>query len=80
MEGAFMKKRYVAGMLIALVALVSSAVILVLSNDIPVNSTSLRYTYSIVNMYPHDRNAFTQGLVFENGFLYESTGLKASFS
>jgi glutamine cyclotransferase len=26
-------------------------------------------------VYPHDRNAFTQGLVFENDFLYEGTGL-----
>ena len=24
--------------------------------------------------YPHDKNAFTQGLTFENGFLYESIG------
>ena len=34
------------------------------------------YTYSVVNTYPHDRNAFTQGLVFENGILYEATGLR----
>ena len=34
------------------------------------------YTYRVVNTYPHDRNAFTQGLVFENGVLYEGTGLK----
>ena len=33
------------------------------------------YTYNIVNIYPHDRSAFTQGLVFEDGFLYEGTGL-----
>jgi len=33
------------------------------------------YTYRIVNTYPHDPEAFTQGLVFEDGFLYESTGL-----
>jgi glutaminyl-peptide cyclotransferase len=33
------------------------------------------YTYGIVNTYPHDRDAFTQGLVFEDGFLYEGTGL-----
>lgn len=33
------------------------------------------YTYRIINTYPHDRNAFTQGLVFEDGFLYEGTGL-----
>lgn len=32
------------------------------------------YTYKIINTYPHDKNAFTQGLVFENGFLYEGTG------
>ena len=35
----------------------------------------LHYTYEIVNTYPHDENAFTEGLAFEDGFLYESTGL-----
>lgn len=34
------------------------------------------YTYEIVNIYPHDRGAFTQGLVFEEGILYEGTGLR----
>ena len=34
------------------------------------------YTYKIVNTYPHDRNAFTQGLIFEDGVLYEGTGLR----
>ena len=33
------------------------------------------YTYRVVNTYPHDQNAFTQGLVFEDGALYEGTGL-----
>jgi glutamine cyclotransferase len=33
-------------------------------------------TYRIVNTYPHDLNAFTQGLVFADGFLYEGTGLR----
>lgn len=32
------------------------------------------YTYEIVNTYKHDPKAFTQGLVFHDGFLYESTG------
>ena len=32
------------------------------------------YTYNIVDTYPHDRNASTQGCVFENGVLYEGTG------
>jgi glutamine cyclotransferase len=38
------------------------------------------YTYNIVNTYPHDRNAFTEGLVFEDGFLYEGTGLYGNSS
>ncbi|MCX8064513.1 MAG: glutaminyl-peptide cyclotransferase [Candidatus Hydrogenedentes bacterium] len=32
-------------------------------------------TYKIVAKYPHDPNAFTQGLVFKDELLYESTGL-----
>lgn len=32
------------------------------------------YGYEIVNTWPHDREAFTQGLVFHKGVLYESTG------
>lgn len=32
------------------------------------------YNYKIVNEYPHDRKAFTQGFEFHNGFFYESTG------
>jgi len=32
------------------------------------------YGYEIVNTFKHDSKAFTQGLVFQNGFLYESTG------
>jgi glutamine cyclotransferase len=32
-------------------------------------------TYRVINTYPHDPAAFTQGLVYENGYLYEGTGL-----
>jgi glutaminyl-peptide cyclotransferase len=38
------------------------------------------YTYEVVNSYPHDTSAFTQGLVFHQGALYESTGLNGSSS
>ena len=31
-------------------------------------------TYEVVNTYPHDETAFTQGLFFKNGVLYETTG------
>jgi glutamine cyclotransferase len=30
--------------------------------------------YRVVNVYPHDAEAFTQGLIFRDGFLFESTG------
>lgn len=32
------------------------------------------YTYKIINSYPHDTKAYTQGLEYYKGFLYESTG------
>ena len=33
-----------------------------------------RYGYEVINQYPHDKQAFTQGLLFIDGALYESTG------
>jgi glutamine cyclotransferase len=36
--------------------------------------------YEVVNVFPHDREAFTQGLVYRDGVLYESTGLKGRSS
>jgi len=34
------------------------------------------YDYEVVHTYPHDPTAFTEGLFYLNGFLYESTGLE----
>ena len=36
------------------------------------------YGYEILNQYPHDTSAFTEGLVYTGGALYESTGLYGS--
>jgi len=33
------------------------------------------YGYEVVREYPHDPDAFTQGLIYLDGFLYESTGI-----
>ena len=33
------------------------------------------YGYKIINIYPHDKAAYTQGLVYDGQNLYESTGL-----
>ncbi len=38
------------------------------------------YGYQVVHTYPHDRGAFTEGLFYENGFLYESTGINLESS
>jgi glutamine cyclotransferase len=38
------------------------------------------YGYRIVRTYPHDRTAFTQGLQYVDGFLYEGTGLNGRSS
>jgi glutaminyl-peptide cyclotransferase len=40
----------------------------------------IKYSYEVVNAWPHDRTAFTQGLVFRNGGLLESTGLEGQSS
>ncbi|MCW4054611.1 MAG: glutaminyl-peptide cyclotransferase, partial [Candidatus Bathyarchaeota archaeon] len=61
-----MKKLYVAIILIVTLTLVIGSIILVLLKDRPI---PVDYTYDVVNVYPHDPNAFTQGLVIENGIL-----------
>lgn len=38
------------------------------------------YGYQVVRAYPHDPQAFTQGLVYLDGFLYEGTGLNGQSS
>lgn len=39
-----------------------------------------QYSYEVVNVYPHDPTAFTQGMIFKDGYLYESTGLNGGSS
>ncbi len=46
-----------------------------LSDIIPKN-----YKYHVINSFPHDENAYTQGLVYDNGFLFESTGQRGHSS
>jgi glutaminyl-peptide cyclotransferase len=52
-----------------LISSISAAPVFAATHAVPVES------YRIVHVYPHDANAFTQGLVIVNGMLYESTGL-----
>ena len=69
-----MKKRQLTilfSMTVIIILIVSLSVLLNNGSDKP---TPFHYTFTIINVYPHDEDAFTQGLVFENGTFYESTG------
>jgi glutamine cyclotransferase len=46
----------------------------------PAASRAPVYHYTIVHSYPHDPGAFTEGLEYRDGFLYESTGLNGKSS
>ncbi|HUA97631.1 MAG TPA: glutaminyl-peptide cyclotransferase [Terracidiphilus sp.] len=37
-------------------------------------------TYRVIHTYPHDAGAFTQGLIYLDGHLYESTGIRGKSS
>lgn len=50
-----------------------AAMIASLLNAAPPLPTPI-YGYRVVHVYPHDPNAFTQGLEYRGGFLYEGTG------
>jgi glutamine cyclotransferase len=58
------------GLCLALFALVSAC-----AKKAPVEEGVKNYSYTIVNTWPHDPGAFTQGLIYLNGGLIESTGL-----
>ena len=45
------------------------------TNNAPAEPDMTLAQYTVINSYPHDRRAFTQGLVYEDGSLYEGTGL-----
>lgn len=63
-------KLFVAGFIVLLVAVL---VLFRLHSRDP-DGPAL-WTYEVVNTFAHDREAFTQGLVFEDGVLYEGTGI-----
>jgi glutaminyl-peptide cyclotransferase len=75
---AMKKSATVGALFVALILLLSVLIIVSLNNHKPSESTTQQYTYSIVNTFPHDQNAFTEGLFYDDGFLYESTGLNGA--
>ncbi|TCV91643.1 glutaminyl-peptide cyclotransferase [Luteibacter rhizovicinus] len=47
---------------------------LTVQSDVALGSGLPVYGYKVVHSYPHDPKAFTEGLFYDNGYLYESTG------
>ena len=75
------KSLAIATLLIVILIIVSASLVAFLDvNSTSANATVMNYTYFIINTYPHDTSAFTEGLVYSGGFLYESTGLNGASS
>ena len=69
-----MNKQHLTIILATVLVLAVGLVALVLLDNTPIGSEPTHYTYNVVHVYPHDDAAFTQGLVYVGGFLYEGTG------
>ena len=55
-------------------------VVLLLMSPLFAQNRTPEYTFQVVHAYPHDAEAFTQGLFIHDGFLYEGTGLNGRSS
>jgi glutamine cyclotransferase len=61
---------------VLLVAMVLLAPVAVTAQEAsPVSAATETFGYRVIKEYPHDRRAFTQGLAYVDGVLYEGTGL-----
>jgi len=70
--------RVILFVLVGLVIVIILVIALSLGKQPPAsslpNTMMAQMTYEVVNTFPHDPEAFTQGLIYHNGYLYESTG------
>ena len=62
----------------ALSLFLAATLLVSIGNSEPRQNGSTTIPYKVVEVYPHDANAFCQGLVYDGKTLYESTGLKVS--
>ena len=61
-------------------AALSLATSLLVAAQAPAPPTLPIFGYQVVHTYPHDAHAFTQGLEYVDGLLYEGTGLNGQSS
>ena len=74
-RGPDLRSFVILGFCLSLFVLVSAC-----AKKIPVEEGVKNYSYTILNAWPHDPSAFTQGLIYLNGGLIESTGLNGQSS
>jgi len=77
-----MERVTLASVLFVVAVLVASGILVIINlGQTPIDSDSpALYSYLIIKTYPHNTSAFTEGLVFSDGVLYESTGEYGSSS
>jgi glutaminyl-peptide cyclotransferase len=61
--------------LLLLVVVAALGTPMTFAQSAPAGSAPLALRATVVRSFPHDRGAFTQGLIWRDGVLYESTGL-----
>jgi len=72
---AMKKLSFIAVSVILAIVVLGTLLVVFLGNNAPSANNGLKnYSYSLVNTYPHDTNSFTEGLVYSEGYLYESSG------
>ncbi len=71
---------FIAVALVAALVLVASFNLAVQIAQPQTPTETPTYNYTVVNTFPHDPTAFTEGLAYADGFLYESTGLNGESS
>jgi glutamine cyclotransferase len=77
----FRRASLVAGIFTSLLSFLSFLWLAVVTAQSATNPPAGRAdSFEVVHVYPHDSKAFTQGLIFVDGHLYESTGLNGRSS
>jgi glutamine cyclotransferase len=77
----FRRASLVAGIFTSLLSFLSFLWLAVVTAQSATNPLAGRAdSFEVVHVYPHDSKAFTQGLIFVDGHLYESTGLNGRSS
>ncbi len=83
MKAILLKNRSLSCLVLIVIIFLSLSIQSCSNNSINVNTNDNAtpiLSYEIIDIYPHDPQAFTQGLVWKDGYLYESTGLYGSSS